>query len=207
MKKYLPLLAGTFLVLGAATAGAQTEPSGTTPPGATGTGPTGAGIPNSSPAEQQPGQGASSLTQTDRRFAQQAMEGNVAEVQAGNLALQRATDPAVKAYAQRMVDDHSTAVQQLGSLLGGQGGDMPKAGSPEHQAELKQLMGLSGAKFDRAYMQSMVTDHDKTVRMYDEYASQANDSRLRLYITKTLQTVKEHQAEAQNLHQRLAKSE
>jgi putative membrane protein len=113
----------------------------------------------------------------------------------------------VKAYAQHMVDDHSTAVQQLGSLLGEQGGNMPKAGTPEEQAELKQLSGLSGAKFDRAYMQSMVKDHDKTVRMYDDYASQANDSRLRLYITKTLQTLKDHQAQAQTLYQRMAKTE
>ena len=205
LKSLAPAIAGLCLSgLGVALAppGAMAQ---TTPPGSTGTGPTGAGIPNTSPSEQQPGQGVSSLSQEDRRFALEAMQGNVAEVQAGNLAAEKATDPAVKEFARRMADDHGTAVQQLGALLGTQGGDMPKAGGPEDQKGLEKLRGLSGAEFDRAYMAHMAKAHDRDVRLYEEHASKANDSRLRLYITKTLPVLQQHQKDANALAGRLGK--
>ena len=205
IKSLAPALAGLCLA-GFGLALAPGASAQTTPPGATGTGPTGAGIPNPSPAEQQPGKGTSSLSQEDRRFALEALQGNVAEVHAGNLAAEKATDPAVKEFARRMVDDHGTAVQQLGALLGAQGGDMPKAGGPEDQKEAERLSGLSGAEFDRAYMAHMAKAHDRDVALYEAHASKANDARLRTYITKTLPVLQQHQKDARDLHARLGKA-
>jgi|GEM_PF-645553 len=52
----------------------------------------------------------------DQRFMQDVAEGGKAEVALGNLALQRAASDDVKQFAQRMVDDHSKANQELTEL-------------------------------------------------------------------------------------------
>jgi putative membrane protein len=49
----------------------------------------------------------------DKAFVKKAMEGNMAEVQMGQLALQKSSDDQVKQFAQRMVDDHGKMQDQL----------------------------------------------------------------------------------------------
>ena len=53
------------------------------------------------------------LTRSDRAFMTKAAQGGLAEVELGRIAAQRATDPQVKQFAQRMVDDHGKANDKL----------------------------------------------------------------------------------------------
>jgi predicted outer membrane protein len=58
-------------------------------------------------------------SQVDKSFAISAAQSGLAEVQAGQLASQRATSPQVKQYGQKLVTDHTQANDQLQRPLRG----------------------------------------------------------------------------------------
>ena len=56
---------------------------------------------------------ASTSAKADQTFVMKAAQGGLAEVQLGQLAAQKASNPDVKAFGQKMVDDHTKANDQL----------------------------------------------------------------------------------------------
>jgi putative membrane protein len=53
------------------------------------------------------------LARADRKFMQEAAEGGLFEVQAAQLASTKATDPNVKSFASKLVDEHTAANNEL----------------------------------------------------------------------------------------------
>ena len=126
-------------------------------------------------------------------FVKHAAQGGMAEVSLGKLAADKASDPDVKQFAQRMVDDHSKANDELTSLAGSKGMQPPASPDPKHQAVMDRLGKLSGAEFDRAYMQAMVGDHDHDVNAFRAYSQRGTDPEVKAWAAKTLPTLEEHQ--------------
>ena len=93
----------------------------------------------------------------DKTFATEAAQGGMAEVQMGQLALQKASSPQVKEFAQRMVTDHSQANQDLMQLAKADNLTLPTQLDPKHKSEMDRLSAMSGNAFDGAYMQHMVS--------------------------------------------------
>ena len=63
--------------------------------------------------------------------------GGMAEVEAGKVARQKAAGDAVRQYANRMVDDHTKANDELKGIAGGKGIDLPAAPDKAAQALLR----------------------------------------------------------------------
>src|SRR3954468_16534897 len=112
------------------------------------------------------------LAPSDEEFAQKAAGGGQAEVQLGQLASEKATNPKVKEFAQRMVSDHGQANQQLEQIAGNKKLDLPKMLPTEAQEEHDKLSKLSGAQFDKEYMRFMVEDHQKDVKEFQQAQGQ-----------------------------------
>lgn len=132
------------------------------------------------------------LTTPDKEFATNAGMAGLAEVQMGNLALQKAQNAEVKAFAQRMVTDHTKASEEMHQLATVKGIGLPAELAGEPQQGLEHLGTLSGAEFDKAYMSHMVTDHEKAVTLFRNASASAQDADLKAYATKTLPTLEEH---------------
>ena len=125
-------------------------------------------------------------------FARMAAQGGMAEVQMSRMAADRASDPEVRDFAQRMVDDHSRANDQLERIARERGWMLPQRPDAEHRAMMQRLRQRSGTAFDRAYMRAMVADHDATVMHFRRYARNGDDRRLRAWAQRTLPTLVEH---------------
>jgi putative membrane protein len=152
------------------------------------------------------GAGAGTLTvmsNEDKEFVVKAGMGGLAEVQMGNLALQKASNADVKAFAQRMVTDHSKANAELAQFATTKGLALPSELAGEHQSGYEHLNGLSGAEFDKAYMEHMVADHEKAVAEFDKASTSASDSDLKAWAGKTLPTLKEHLEQAKTTARKL----
>ena len=140
----------------------------------------------------------SSMTNDDKEFVSKAGMGGLAEVQMGSLALQKAASADVKAFAQRMVTDHSKANAELAQLATTKGLALAAELGGEHKDAYDHLSSLSGAEFDKAYMKHMVEDHEKDVSEFDKASTGATDSDVKAWAGKTLPTLREHLAQAKS---------
>jgi putative membrane protein len=118
----------------------------------------------------------------------------------GRIAASKATDPDVKQFGQRMVDDHGKANDELKSLASQKNVTVPAELDAKHKADNARLEKLSGAAFDRAYMAAMVLDHDKDVAEFQRVSKTAKDADLKAWAAKTLPTLEEHQKQAKTVN-------
>lgn len=94
------------------------------------------------------------------------------EISQGNLAQSRAQNADVRAFGQNMVAMHSEASSRMSSMAQSHNiTPEPNAASQrltsEGEAVERRLSGLSGAEFDRAYMDAQVNAHSQVLDMID----------------------------------------
>jgi putative membrane protein len=138
---------------------------------------------------------------TPEEFAQKAAVIGKAEIQLGQLAMQRSEDADVRRYAERMVKDHSAADAKLKQIAAKDNLQLPQALDPEHEAAKQKLSSLKGEAFDREYAKTMAKGHDKAVALF-ESASQSSQmpADLKQFAASTLPTLEQHKEMAHSLH-------
>jgi putative membrane protein len=144
------------------------------------------------------------VAQEDMDFATEAAQGGLMEVRLGELAQQQAKAEGVKEFGQRMVEDHGDANDKLMQIAGQKGIELPEDLSDDAQAAYDELQQLSGAEFDEAYMDEMVSDHEDDVAAFEDYVENAQDPDLRSFAEETLPTLQEHLDLAKQTQEQLA---
>jgi putative membrane protein len=145
------------------------------------------------------------LSKSDYKFASDAARGGLMEVRAGELARQRATDPGVKQFAERMVTDHSRANAELERSATQKGVVLPTDLESKQQRHLDHLQNLSGADFDKAYIKSMVSDHKEDSKEFDKAAQNVDDQDLKAFASRTAGVINQHLQQAKDLEASLEK--
>jgi len=140
-----------------------------------------------------------SVNATDRDFMVNASYGNVAEVDAGQLAISKGSTAAVRNFGQMMINDHSTAQAELNSLGSQYNVSLPTTPDQAHQAMKQQLMNLTGTAFDSTYISAQVTDHQNTVQLFQNEIDNGNNSSIKAYATKYLPAIQMHLHTADSL--------
>ena len=135
----------------------------------------------------------------DKKFVTEAAEGNLAEVELGKLASEKAANDAVKQFGQRMVGDHGKANEELAKLAQDKGVSTPSGLDSKHQKLRDRLAKLSGAAFDRAYVDEMVKDHRQDVKEFQREADKGKDPDVKAWAAKTLPTLQDHLKQVENI--------
>lgn len=148
---------------------------------------------------------ANRLSNPDATFANKAAQGGMAEVQLGQLATQKASNPDVKAFGQRMVDDHSKANDEFKGIVSRKGVTLPTGLDAKDQATYDRLSKLEGAAFDRAYMADMVKDHRADIAEFEKEANSGSDPDIKGFAAKTLPTLKHHLEMAESAQAKVGK--
>ncbi|HZH31304.1 MAG TPA: DUF4142 domain-containing protein [Pyrinomonadaceae bacterium] len=145
--------------------------------------------------------GMAMLSSADRKFALMAAMGGMAEVEMARVALTKASSDAVKQYAQKMIDDHTTANAELMQIASAKGITLPAAPDAKHRAMMAKMERLSGAEFDRQYI-SMAghKDHQKMEKLFRDESMRGRDADLKAFAAKTLPVVRQHLQMARDLH-------
>jgi putative membrane protein len=135
---------------------------------------------------------AAKLSAADHKFARDAAAGGAAEVEMGKMASEKASNDKVKQFGQRMVTDHGKAGEELKTLAAGKNITIPDGPDAKSKAVMARMSKLSGAAFDKAYMQDMVKDHEKDVAEFQKEADSGSDSDLKKWAATTLPVLQEH---------------
>jgi putative membrane protein len=144
------------------------------------------------------------VAEVDGDFAAEAAQGGLMEVRLGELAQQQAKSTNVKDFGQRMVEDHGQANDKLKQIAEQKGIELPQDLSEDAQATYEELQGKSGAEFDQAYMDEMVSDHEDDVAAFEDYVENAKDLELRSFAEEILPTLKEHLEQAKQTQEQVA---
>jgi len=133
-----------------------------------------------------------SLSLSDRKFLTDAAKGGMLEVELGKLAADKATNPDVKAFGQRMVDDHTKANDKIKQIAAEKGVTLPTELGVMDKHTVDKLEKESGADFDRLYVSTMVKDHKKDVSDFKHESKAAKDSAVKAFASQTLPTLEHH---------------
>jgi len=143
----------------------------------------------------------------DILFVQLVGEGGLAEVALGELARQKATEPAVKQFAERMVADHGAANDKLAAIAGEAGIAVPKDLNAEHAAMRSELEGMDAAAFDLPYMRGQLVDHQKTAQLLEWEIDAGQHASLQRFAAEILPTVLDHLAMARGVVEELSREQ
>lgn len=139
------------------------------------------------------------LSPSDQEFIDAAAEGGLAEVNLGQLAAAKATSDEVRDFGNRMVSDHSNFNDELTQLASNKGITLPTQPGADEQKTSNELSSKAGKGFDKAYMSTMVKDHEKDVAAFKKAEYEVQDPDLKAWITKTLPTLEDHLKQAKQV--------
>ena len=132
------------------------------------------------------------------------------DIKTATLALKKTKNPQVKAFAEDMVRDHTAVNDKALALLKKlnvqpQDNDTSRALVKQSDAEMPKLESLSGAAFDKAYIDNEVTYH-RTVNdtLRSTLIPSASNPELKDLLTSGLKIFEGHQQHAEQLAKALA---
>lgn len=142
---------------------------------------------------------AQTSNDTDVLFMEAATMSNLAEIATSRLALQKSGNAAVRAYAQKMITEHTKAQNELNVLAARKGIRLTDKPGADQRLQGKKLSTLSGAAFDAEYKNVQVAGHDMTLMLIKAYRSFGQDADVLDYAAKTQPIVAGHLELAQAL--------
>ena len=135
----------------------------------------------------------------DRMFVGKAMQGSLAEVQLGQLTLQKSNNPQVKEFAQRMIDDHTKLNEQMKPVAQQLGVTVPDQISKGDRKTVAKLQTLSGSAYDQAYIKDMVKDHKQDLNEFQMEASSGQDQTAKDAANQGSKVIAQHLQMAQQM--------
>jgi putative membrane protein len=149
--------------------------------------------------------GSSPSSNPDQDFVTKAAQGNSAEIELGKMVAAKTKDPNVKQFAQMMVKDHTTALNQLQELAQTKNLNLNDNLPDDAKSLQEKLSSDTGKQFDKDYMDGMVQDHQKDVQEFTDESQNAKDPAVKQWASNTLPVLQKHLQKAQQIDAKLNK--
>lgn len=143
---------------------------------------------------------AQTLAKADADRLTAIAQANIAEVDAGKMALEKSTNAEVKQFAQMMIDDHGKGLDETKKVAASKNLTLPTETDAAHKKMAADLKKLSGAKFDKQYVaKAGVEDHSKVHAALKDDIAKAKDADVKALVTKLEPVVAHHGEMARKL--------
>lgn len=142
---------------------------------------------------------ADKLSWGDKRFVTKAADHGQSELALAQLASQQASNPEVRSFAQKLVNDHTKVNSELMKLAGNKNVKLDQEDSKDRT--YKRLSNRSGSDFDQEFVEQMIDMHEADVKLFEKTAEDAKDQELRSFASRHVGHLREHLQRAQSLRQ------
>jgi len=132
-------------------------------------------------------------------YVQMAAASDMFEIQSSQIALTRAQHPAVRQFAQMMIDHHSQTTRQLMAAAQASGVAPTPSLMPMQAQMIANLQQPSGASFDRMYMMQQVQAHQMALALHSNYARDGDTPALRATASAAVPIITQHLARARQI--------
>jgi putative membrane protein len=151
--------------------------------------------------------GTSGNLDADRTFVDEQLAMGTAEIELGRLAQKRASHADVKEFGAMMVREHQLAANELKPIMSRLATSDTTARNDNERNDtnekVEDLSKLSGADFDKKYIDQMVDDHQEAIDDVERKAENAANPEVKQWAVKTLPKMREHLEKAKDIKERL----
>ena len=139
----------------------------------------------------------------DAEFAVEAVSAGLAEINAGKIAQEKATNPRVKEFSAQMVEEHTRATEELKALASEKDIIIPTAPGENELREIADLNAEEGVEFDKEYINLIANDQNDVIDLYENAVENVDDPEIREFASRTLALLKSNVEEAKNIEESL----
>jgi putative membrane protein len=134
-------------------------------------------------------------------YVEKSAQGDLFELHSSELALKQAESADVKAFAQRMINDHTASSQALKAGIQSANLDVkvPDKLDKAHEAKVNNLRKATGRDFDRLYMRDQLGAHKQALQIHKNYAEKGDNPVLKKTAANAAVIIEHHLAEAQEI--------
>lgn len=136
---------------------------------------------------------AQDFARQDQAFLAQTAQNVHAETSAARMALGKTNHPQVRAFAQRMLDEHERVGQELSTLAASRNHEAPREPSLLQKGKEMVLGAMSEGNFDRRYVNQMgVEAHQSAIELFEKAERESRDPDIKAFVSKHLPALREH---------------
>jgi len=140
------------------------------------------------------------LSSGDEKALKDMAQANINEIAAAKIALNKAESSDVKAFAQKMVDDHGDALTKVQTVAKQKDVTLPTEPDAQHKAMADKLEKESGDAFDKMYMENAGTkDHKMVLSKLQSDAKNIKDPDVKALADAHTPVVEQHLKSAEQM--------
>jgi putative membrane protein len=140
---------------------------------------------------------------TDEQFLIKAIECDHSEVERADLAKKRSDNAEVRKFAETLRSAHDECRKDMLKHAGDLKTAIVAGLSKEHKECMEKLGKLEGKSFDREYLQTVLDNHQKMIKLFQGEASDGKIDALRAHAKKLVPTLQDHRKQAQKLKDKI----
>lgn len=125
-------------------------------------------------------------------YVSNAAEGDMYEIQAAEIALERTQNADIRALAQMIRDDHTAASQAMAPLAQAAGQTIPTELDERRQGLLDNLRGADMNEFDRVWLEQQVAAHNEAITLHEGFSDNEDHPELAAHAGSVVEPVRRH---------------
>jgi putative membrane protein len=143
------------------------------------------------------------LDEDASKFLVKNYEAGLYEIQLSQLAATNGLDADVKNLAANMVAAHTAINASMSAIAASANFVLPAAIDADHQKDLQDMGKLTGADFDKKYINTIVDGHEKAVSDFKDAYKNMSPGDTKDFAAATLPKIQNHLAMAKKVQDRI----
>jgi putative membrane protein len=133
------------------------------------------------------------LSAKDQQYVNSMAQAGNSEIALAKMATAKASDIAVKQFAEKIIADHGKARSDLEKLAAEKGVTLPTAPDPAKAPAMQSLVNQTGVAFDRAYMQQAAFgDQPEAQKLFQDASTNAEDPDVKAFAKEQVPVIARH---------------